>query len=165
MDTHTIELDAYEQFKRRLRYNSLDHKVVLYFINRAFAYNYLERLVRPINSVLWYDIGRFSKISDYLERKCEEAICCFESTGYTDENCIGTYSDGYLVINGDDAYHLMAFEYDTSKAVVDRVLIAQDYNELTRYLEKIYDLSDEQFKNAIQDNRKYLYNDKEPSHE
>lgn len=93
----------FESFLQRLKYNSQNFHIILFSSPKGYEYNIDTRKIRPLNSILWYDIDkekRATLFSKYLSSYCESQALKFEEDYSYSTNCIKFYN-GHLSIDLD----------------------------------------------------------------
>ena len=98
------DLIVFESFLERLKYNSQNFHVVLFSSPRGYEYNTDTGMIRPLDSIIWYDVRRnvgTRAFVDFLNSYCEDHFDKFEKDYYDDSaKCIDIYN-GHMSIDLD----------------------------------------------------------------
>ena len=127
----------FESFLQRLKYNSQTFHVILFSSPNGYEYNIDTRKVRPLNSILWYDICKEKKavsFSKYLSSYRESQTLKFEENYTYSTNCMKEYN-GHLSIDMDRLGKNLLLSNKGSKASNELV---DSYFVFKSYLEYLY---------------------------
>lgn len=136
-DSNKIDKLMLETFAERLKFDVLQHHVILYADQCGFEYNYQTNRIRPFNAILWYPLDEFAfePFISYLKSEIEKEIDIFEAIGYSGENpSIGLCIDGYFVIELTDMFDWAPVTDDkyTVKELID------SYHDFVKYIDHLY---------------------------
>lgn len=84
-----------ESFLQRLKYNSQTYHIVLYSSPKGFEYNIDTKKIRPLDSILWYDVRKEEKaipFIDFLSSYCESQARKFDEDCNYSTNCMRYYN-------------------------------------------------------------------------
>lgn len=127
----------FESFLQRLKYNSQTFHVILFSSPKGYEYNIDTRKVRPLNSILWYDINKEQKavlFSKYLSSYCESQALKFKED-YTYSTSFMKEYNGHLSIDLDRLGTSLTLSIKGSKASDDLV---DSYFAFKSYLDYLY---------------------------
>ena len=122
----------FESFLQRLKYNSQTFHIILFSSPKGYEYNIDTRKVRPLDSILWYDISKEQKavlFSKYLSSYCESQALKFEEDYTYSTNCMKEYN-GHLSIDLDRLGKNLMLSNKGSKAsneLVDSYFVFKSY--------------------------------------
>lgn len=84
-----------ESFLQRLKYNSQTYHVVLYSSPKGFEYNIDTKMIRPLDSILWYDVRKEKHaipFIEFLSSYCESQARKFDEDCTYSTNCMRYYN-------------------------------------------------------------------------
>ena len=151
---------VFNTFKDQLSYNSSEYHIIMYSAKRGYEYNFHTHKIRPLNSVLWFDINNESYLSfiTYLDNVFKDITQDIKYNGYVSKdnllNCM--YDDnGYIIVNIDE----ISDSIDTDSRSRYNCYKKWDklHNELELFLNRLnllYDKSEECFVYSINKNIK-----------
>lgn len=119
----------FESFLQRLKYNSQTFHVILFSSPNGYEYNIDTMKVRPLNSILWYDIRKEEKavlFSEYLSSYCEYQALKFEEDYTYSTNCTKEYN-GHLAIDMDRLGKNLMLSSKVSNELVDSYFVFKGY--------------------------------------
>lgn len=85
----------FESFLERLKYNSQTYHIVLYSSPKGFEYNIDTKMIRPLDSILWYDVRKEEGailFIDFLSSYCESQAAKFDEDCTYSTNCMRYYN-------------------------------------------------------------------------
>ena len=145
----------YESFLQRLKYNSQPFHIVLYLSPNGFEYNIETEMIRPMNSVLWYNISKESGLErfiDYLNSCCEKQFEAFEKDYFSDAL---NYTKNYNGNMSIDLNRLWKTMLQTSSIRKDKELI-DSFTDFKNHLNYLYSRNEDALRKAIKDQNDLL---------
>lgn len=134
-----------KSFLQHLRFNSKSLRVILYNIPNGFEYDEDTLMIRPLNSVLWYNTNtrdRGDTFSQFLASYCKHRLDSLDDNGYSTELLIGTFENSCLSIDLDKFENVMI-----TKA--KRIYLEDSYQNFKHFINGIYKINNTILKNAI----------------
>lgn len=134
-----------ESFLQHLKCNSKSLHVILYNIPNGFEYDEDTLMVRPLNTVLWYDTNlcdRGDAFSNFLSSYCKSTLDKLDDNGYARELPVGVFENSCLSIDLDKFENVMI-----TKA--RRFYLENSYQNFKHFINGIYKINNTILKNAI----------------
>lgn len=142
------DLIIFEAFLERLKYNSQNFHVVLFSSPRGYEYNTDTGMIRPLDSILWYDVRRnvgTRAFVDFLNSYCEDHFDKFEKDYYDDSTkCIDIYN-GHMSIDLDKLGKSLK---SANRKTVSRELL-NSFNDFMEYIVYLYTRNEKLLKYII----------------
>lgn len=134
----------------RLKFNNLKHKVILYSSSLGYEYNYLTQRIRPINSVFWFNSlnAKAPEFIEFFNELIDSVIDQYDDTGWINNFPFGNCDNGNITIDMDSINIPNINSIVNNKQKAEQIF--HDYYHYCKFLIKIYQDADAQFKQIIQ---------------
>ena len=144
-----------DSFLQRLKYNSQPFHIVLYLSPNGFEYNIETENIRPMNSVLWYNLSKEDELYEflhYLNRYCETQFEAFEKDYFSN---LSTCTKNY---NGTLSIDLNRFWASTvqDKSTRNNKRLISSFEEFKKYLKYLYSRNEEILRRSIREQKDLL---------
>lgn len=140
MDTQKQDFEkAIENSIARLQCNNLDLHVILYFEKHMFEFNPLNKVIRPFNSLLWYDLTKEDKyygILGYLELFYNK-VSNFDISEYDDYDFI-SLANNTIAIDIEGLRDYIILDISTFFCHNNKAAVIRELDKLKNDLNTIY---------------------------
>lgn len=140
----------FNTFLERLRYNSQNYHIILFSSPNGYEYNPDTRKIRPLDSILWYDLNKEDGADifvKYLNSYCEKQVEKFEEEYIEpDPKATTRMYNGHLAIDLDRLGKNMLLHNKTEKSEH----LVDSYFRFKSYLDYLYKRNEKLLKYIIE---------------